>query len=36
VALALLAAELPLGLLTLRRHRLAAPSRSIPGAVWEA
>jgi hypothetical protein len=36
VALALLAAELPLGMLTLRRRRVGARSASIPGAVSEA
>lgn len=36
VALALLAAELPLGLLTLRRRRAEAGSSSVAGAVSEA
>jgi carotenoid biosynthesis protein len=36
VALALLAAELPLGILTVRRRQVGARSASIPGAVSEA
>jgi hypothetical protein len=36
VALALLAAELPIGMLTLRRRQVEARSASIPGAVSEA
>jgi hypothetical protein len=36
VAIALLAAELPIGILTLRRRQVDARSASIPGAVSEA
>ncbi len=36
VAIALLAAELPIGILTLRRRQTGARSASIPGAVSEA
>jgi hypothetical protein len=36
VALALLAAELPIAMLTLRRRQVEAPSAPISGAVSEA